>query len=290
MSFVYNASTKGKSSGMGFKMKLIFLCVIGVGGYYASDYVVSAISDKSIKQHIVEIAKAYMSEKKQEVKSAVRESIIKTSKEDGAFSEVALFITKYALTPSSEGTKLYTHKTSPSSSSGSNSAAPALKSMSQAQRDFTQRHLESAQRVQEKMLIPASFLIGQAGHETAWGQREIKFSDGTLSYNLFGIKPGANWNGKVVRITTTEYVKGVAVKKVEPFRAYNSYEESFTDYARLISTSARYADAKRIANEFAIALQKGGYATDPNYGSKLGNIITNTHNQVAANNAKKVSP
>lgn len=122
-------------------------------------------------------------------------------------------------------------------------------------------------------------MIGQAGHETGWGRSEIKMKGGQPSYNLFGIKAGADWKGKVAEVTTTEYVNGVAEKRVAKFRAYASYDESFRDYARLITESPRYAKVTQqtgSALAFASSLQKAGYATDPNYAAKLSRAIETT--------------
>ena len=88
--------------------------------------------------------------------------------------------------------------------------------------------------------IPASFMLGQAGHETGWGRSEIRNKDGSTSFNLFGIKAGKGWTGKVAEVTTTEYINGVPRKVVAKFRAYDSYEDSFRDYARLITDNPRY--------------------------------------------------
>jgi flagellar protein FlgJ len=122
-------------------------------------------------------------------------------------------------------------------------------------------------------------MLGQAGHETGWGKFEIKQAGGSPSFNLFGIKAGAGWTGKVAEVTTTEYVNGVAKKTVAKFRAYDSYEDSFKDYARLITTAPRYAQVNQqmgSAQAFATSLQKAGYATDPNYATKLSRAIDTT--------------
>lgn len=95
--------------------------------------------------------------------------------------------------------------------------------------------------------IPASFMLGQAGHETGWGKSEIRHKDGSNSFNLFGIKAGKGWTGKVAEITTTEYINGKAQKVTAKFRAYDSYEDSFRDYARLIKESPRYEKAESVA-------------------------------------------
>ena len=147
------------------------------------------------------------------------------------------------------------------------------------QADFVGKHSAAANNIERATGIPAAFMLGQAGHETGWGKFEIKGKGGAQSFNLFGIKAGSSWTGKVAEITTTEYVDGVAQKKVAKFRAYDSYEDSFKDYARLISESPRYAKVKQqtgSAYAFASGLQKAGYATDPEYANKLSRAINTT--------------
>eukprot|EP01030_Chromulinospumella_sphaerica_P023724 gene23724-23769_t len=147
------------------------------------------------------------------------------------------------------------------------------------QAEFVAKHSETANKIEKATGIPASFMLGQAGHETGWGARQIKTSSGANSFNLFGIKAGASWTGKVAEVTTTEYVNGVAQKKVAKFRAYDSFEDSFKDYARLISESPRYSKAKeqtKSVTAFASGLQKAGYATDPEYAAKLSRAINTT--------------
>jgi flagellar rod assembly protein/muramidase FlgJ len=90
-------------------------------------------------------------------------------------------------------------------------------------------------------------MLGQAGHETGWGKSEIKHKDGSNSFNLFGIKAGKGWTGKVAEITTTEYINGKPQKVTAKFRAYDSYEDSFRDYARLITDNPRYEKAQATA-------------------------------------------
>ena len=151
------------------------------------------------------------------------------------------------------------------------------------QADFVRKHSDVASKIEKSSGIPASYMLGQAGHETGWGKFEIKQKGGAPSFNLFGIKAGAGWTGKVAEVTTTEYVNGVAQKKVAKFRAYDSYEDSFKDYANLISESPRYAKVKAqvqtgasSVHAFASGLQKAGYATDPEYAAKLSRAINTT--------------
>ena len=145
--------------------------------------------------------------------------------------------------------------------------------------DFVARHTQAAEMVARESGIPASYMIGQAGHETGWGKSEIRHADGAPSFNLFGIKATGNWKGKVAEVVTTEYVDGVPRKMVAKFRAYDSYADSFRDYAKLVGNSPRYEKAMDqigSVHGFASGLQRGGYATDPQYAAKLSRAINTT--------------
>ncbi|MGE8677707.1 MAG: flagellar assembly peptidoglycan hydrolase FlgJ [Achromobacter marplatensis] len=141
--------------------------------------------------------------------------------------------------------------------------------------DFVSKMSRAANLASQQSGVPARLIMGQAALESGWGQREIKHADGSTSYNLFGIKAGASWKGKVVNVLTTEYEDGVAKKVTQPFRAYASYEESFSDYARLIGNSPRYEAVTQARNEVDAArkIQDAGYATDPRYAQKLIGIM-----------------
>ena len=158
-------------------------------------------------------------------------------------------------------------------------AARRTSSPSQRQADFVQQHNQAAATVARESGIPAGYMIGQAGHETGWGRSEIRMKDGTPSHNLFGIKATSSWKGKVAEVTTTEYVDGVPRKTTARFRAYDSYADSFRDYARLITRSPRYdgaMDQIGSVQGFASSLQRAGYATDPQYAAKLSRAINST--------------
>lgn len=145
-----------------------------------------------------------------------------------------------------------------------------------AQQSFVRRMTPYALKASQESGVPAQLMLGQAALESGWGRREIRMADGSNSYNLFGIKATGNWNGKVAEIVTTEYRNGVAGKEVQKFRAYNSYEEAFSDYARLLSKNPRYAPALQPGQDplaIAQAIQRGGYATDPNYANKLAKVM-----------------
>lgn len=141
---------------------------------------------------------------------------------------------------------------------------------------FVQRLLPHAQAASASTGIPARFMLGQAALESGWGKAEIRGADGQNSHNLFGIKAGASWKGKTVDIVTTEYVNGKPQKQVDTFRAYDSYADSFRDYANLLRNNARYQNVLAQGHDaagFAQGLQQAGYATDPKYAQKLMSVI-----------------
>jgi flagellar protein FlgJ len=141
---------------------------------------------------------------------------------------------------------------------------------------FTDKLASFARQASNASGLPAQFMLGQAALETGWGKKEIKGSDGTPSNNLFGIKATGSWNGKVVSTLTTEYINGEKQLKVEKFRAYDSYADSFKDFANLITSNPRFNNVLNNlsnANGYADAMAKAGYATDPDYAKKLASVI-----------------
>jgi flagellar protein FlgJ len=135
---------------------------------------------------------------------------------------------------------------------------------------------EAAEEASAVSGIPSHYLMGQAALESGWGQHEIMQANGAQSFNLFGIKASNRWKGKVASTMTTEYINGEKQTRVEKFKAYNSYAESFKDFTNLIRNNPRYKNVignGQSINEYAQAIQKSGYATDPQYANKLAHLI-----------------
>jgi flagellar protein FlgJ len=155
--------------------------------------------------------------------------------------------------------------------------------------DFIRRMLPHAQEAARELGVDPQALLAQAALETGWGKSVPCNAAGDCSYNLFGIKAGSSWSGATVNVPTLEFEDGVAVRKVDRFRAYESPADSFKDYARLIRNNPRYEDALNAGSnvaEFASALQSGGYATDPNYARKIvavANELRRVSNESALN-------
>ena len=125
-----------------------------------------------------------------------------------------------------------------------------------------------ARRGHKKYGILPSLTIAQAILESGWGKSHIK-------NNLFGIKAGANWTGKIAVRETKEFINGQWITVQAKFRAYDSFNESIEDHAKLLGTTDRYKKVIQAEDykEACYEVWKAGYATDPNYPNKLTNII-----------------
>jgi len=141
--------------------------------------------------------------------------------------------------------------------------------------DFVARVSHAVHLAAQKSGMPPKLILSQAALESGWGQREIRDQNGARTHNVFGIKAGAGWTGKVAEVTTTEYRNGKPQRVVQAFRAYDSYDEAFADYARLMQTAPRYQTVALAATpeDAARRVQEAGYATDPAYAEKLIGIM-----------------
>lgn len=132
-----------------------------------------------------------------------------------------------------------------------------------------------AQKAAAELGVPAKTLVAQAALETGWGRRTVRQPGGSEAHNLFGIKASGRWTGASATASTTEFASGTAHTETARFRSYGSPAESFADYVKLLKNNPRYADSLGTGNDgrrFAQALQRAGYATDPDYAAKLNAI------------------
>ncbi|MBD9589938.1 flagellar assembly peptidoglycan hydrolase FlgJ [Pseudomonas sp. PDM03] len=165
--------------------------------------------------------------------------------------------------------------------------APAKKTFSSADQ-FVNTMLPMAKEAAERIGVDPRYLVAQAALETGWGKSVMRAQDGSSSHNLFGIKASSNWKGDSARAITSEFRNGAMVKETAEFRSYGSYKDSFHDLVTLLQTNNRYQDVVKSADnpeQFVRELQKAGYATDPDYASKISQIakqMTSYQNYAAA--------
>lgn len=163
-----------------------------------------------------------------------------------------------------------------------NAAGPATSPA--AQNDFITDLWPAAQQAGRQLGVDPRNLIAQAALETNWGTRVPRDKSGRSSNNLFGMKAGSQWNGASVAAATHEYENGTAVDKSGQFRAYGSREQSIQDYVSLLRSNPRYTAALNTGSNthaFATALQRGGYATDPDYAGKIATIAATIQQRAA---------
>ena len=113
--------------------------------------------------------------------------------------------------------------------------------------------------------VPASITLAQGILESGSGKSELA----RKSNNHFGIKCGSHWSGRKT------YHDDDA--KNECFRAYKSVLDSYNDHSKFLTSNNRYSNLFTLQiddyRSWAKGLSKAGYATNPNYASRLISII-----------------
>ncbi|WP_338579368.1 flagellar assembly peptidoglycan hydrolase FlgJ [Pseudomonas sp. ML2-2023-6] len=140
---------------------------------------------------------------------------------------------------------------------------------------FVATMLPMAQQAAARIGVDPLYLVAQAALETGWGKSVMRQQDGSSSHNLFGIKATGSWQGAQARAITSEFKGGQMVKETADFRSYDSYQDSFHDLVTLLQSNNRYKEVLSAADkpeQFVRELQKAGYATDPEYASKISQI------------------
>jgi flagellar protein FlgJ len=155
---------------------------------------------------------------------------------------------------------------------------------------FVKALLPHAQRAANELGTHPEVLIAQAALETGWGKHMIRGSDGANSFNLFGIKADAHWQGERAVTDTVEFRDGLMRRERATFRAYDSLAESFGDYVAFLKANPRYQEALNRAADapaFARALSEAGYATDPDYHGKIKRIMDSSRLRDAVSDARQ---
>lgn len=148
---------------------------------------------------------------------------------------------------------------------------------------FVDQLLPVAAAVADQIGVSSRGLLSQAALETAWGQHVVHTEHGANSHNLFGIKAGSDWQGETVRMAVVEVRDGVVGQEVGHLKRYGSYAEAFDDYARLLGGGGyeQVLAAGTDETGFARAMNQSGYATDPDYGNRLLDVLGHDALQVA---------
>lgn len=133
--------------------------------------------------------------------------------------------------------------------------------------------------------ICAAVTVAQAILESGWGKSDLAIK----AKNIFGMKcnlsgntwPGSSWDGKsTYNKSTGEYYSGSYTTVKADFRVYKSWAESVADHSAYLA-GARNGSALRYAGlagctdyrRAAQIIKNGGYATSPDYVTKICNIV-----------------
>ena len=142
--------------------------------------------------------------------------------------------------------------------------------------------------------ICAAVTVAQAILESGWGKSDLAVK----AKNIFGMKcslsgntwPGSSWDGKSsYNKSTGEYYSGSYTTVKADFRVYKSWAESVADHSAYLA-GAKNGSALRYAGlvgctdyrKAAQIIKNGGYATSPDYVTKICNIVEQ-HNLVRFN-------
>lgn len=141
--------------------------------------------------------------------------------------------------------------------------------------NFLKQIAPSAQKLQREYGVLASVSMAQAALESNFGTSQL-----SATYNnLFGVKTDIT-DGNGVNLPTLEFIDGEMVERSERFKVYSSWEESMRAHAELIyygtSWNSEYYVAVKNGKSYqeqADGLQSAGYATDPDYATKIVEMI-----------------
>lgn len=127
-----------------------------------------------------------------------------------------------------------------------------------------------AKDVGAKYGLPWQALVVQTAIETGWGKASL-----FQKYNNYGgIKAVAGQSS--VTLPTVEYINGVNTNVNSKFATFPSKHAGLIAYAQFFHKYPRYKTALNYPNDpykFIEEIRKAGYATDPNYVSKLHGML-----------------
>ncbi len=137
----------------------------------------------------------------------------------------------------------------------------------------------SAQKLADQYGLYPSVMVAQAALESGFGASKLSKE----ANNLFGIKFSSGDEGKFEKydIPSDEFINGVRVTLPASFRKYATISDSLLDNAKLLANGLSWNATfyqgtwRKNARTYQEATQSltGKYATDPNYHTKLNQLI-----------------
>ena len=173
----------------------------------------------------------------------------------------------------------------PAKSAGTPSPAADVQPALTDNEKFIENVGKMAREDMKKTGICAAITVAQAILESGWGKSELAVN----ANNLFGMKKslsgntwaGSTWDGKSVYSKDTKevYASGPATVRAD-FRAYPSWSASVNDHSAYLAgakngSALRYKGlvGEKDYKKAAQIIKSGGYATAPDYVSKLCALV-----------------
>lgn len=137
-----------------------------------------------------------------------------------------------------------------------------------SKQDFLSKVIPGAQKTYEKYGVFPSVVIAQAIHESGWGGSRLA----RVGFNLFGVKfPGAH--DPSLKITRGSW----ATDDGGYYAYYQNWGDSIMDHGYFLKNNPRYTKygvfSAKTPFEQIKAIRAAGYASDPNYVSKVTAIM-----------------
>ncbi len=196
--------------------------------------------------------------------------VVRTSKSSSSSKPVVRTVRKPIVKPSGPVYKPDSQNSSNSNAKNEESieileATTRVKVTTALVLDYIEKFKEIAKKDMKEYGIPASITLGQGILESGAGTGPLS----AQANNHFGIKCHKEWTGPSVK-----YDDDVAQ---ECFRKYNKPEESYRDHSLFLVTRERYSNLFKLDKNDYVGWSRGlknaGYATDPNYPTKLIGLI-----------------
>ena len=144
-------------------------------------------------------------------------------------------------------------------------AAGVAVAQRQTRDQYVEKYKDYAVREMQRSGVPASITLAQGILESDCGNSMLAV-DGN---NHFGIKCHSEWTGPTLHKDDD--------RANECFRKYSSAYDSFVDHTNFLTQKKRYASLFELDRtdyrSWAKGLKAAGYATDPNYPTRLIDII-----------------
>lgn len=168
-------------------------------------------------------------------------------------------------TRNGSNTSVSQNKNNSSNKSQTIEASPRVKVTNELILNYIENYKGVAQSNMMTYGIPASVVLGQALLESGYGVSSLCIQ----ANNHFGIKCHNDWLGESVRYDDDSVG--------ECFRKYNDPKDSFQDHAFFLTSRSRYSALFKLDYKdykgWAKGLKDAGYATDPQYPTKLISLI-----------------